>query len=70
MADQEKPQPVTLRELKNCIDQAVARLDEGEDAQVEVWYKKKGYRIFRVGQFGIVPDVTLTIGEKFLDFSD
>jgi hypothetical protein len=68
MSKQEKP--VTLRELKNCIDQAVARLDEDQDAEVEVWYKKKGYRIFRVGQFGIVPDVTLTIGEKFLDFSD
>lgn len=70
MSEQEKAKPVTLRELKNCIDQAVARLDEDQDAEVEVWYKKKGYRIFRVGQFGIVPDVTLTIGEKFLDFSD
>lgn len=58
---------MTLKELKSVIDQAVERAGEC-DAKVEVWYKNKGYRIARVGQFGLIPDVTITIGEKIFDF--
>lgn len=56
-----------LKELKAAIDKAVEHAGDC-DADVEVWYKNKGYRIARIGQFGIVPTVTITVGEKVFDF--
>lgn len=58
-----------LRQLKAVIDQAFENA-EGMDVEVEVWFKKRMYRIERVGQFGLVPDVTITIGPKVLDLNE
>ena len=56
-----------LHELKACIDKAVENAGD-YDAEVEVWFKKSMYRIDRVAQFGVVPDVTITIGAKEFTF--
>jgi hypothetical protein len=61
--DPKTEKPLRLRELKACIDRAVENAGDG-DPEVEVWFRKSMYRIVRVGQFGIVPDVTITIGPK------
>jgi hypothetical protein len=58
-----------LKELKQAIDRAVEYAGE-LNPNVEVWYKKKMYRIQSIGQFHLVPDVTITIGEKVLDLGD
>lgn len=55
-----------LKELKECIDKAVEHAGDC-DPDVEVWFKKKCYRIRSIGQFGVIPDVTITIGEKIYD---
>lgn len=61
-----------LYELKSCIDQAVKNAEAGgvdlEDVGVEVWHEPEDgpavrYKIVRVGQFGIIPDITLDIEE-------
>lgn len=54
-----------LKKLKEVIDQAVENAGDC-DPDVEVWFKKSMYRIMDVGQFGVVPDVTITIGKKEL----
>lgn len=63
---------MTLRQLKAAIDEAVGNLDlwNCPDAKVEVWFKKRMYRIDSIGQFQVVPDVTITIGPKELDLSE
>lgn len=56
-----------LRELKEVIDKAVA-CAEGCDPDVEIWVgKKRCYKIGSIGQFNLVPDVTITVGEKIYD---
>lgn len=53
---------LTLRQFKSCIDQAYARAGKAADhVEVEVWLDEKLYRVVRVGQFGVVPDVGITI---------
>ena len=52
-----------LRKLKEVIDQCVERAEDC-DPDVEVWFKKSMYRIREIGQFGVIPDVTISIGEK------
>jgi len=42
-------------------------MPENVNPDVEVWFKKSMYDIRAIGQFGVVPDVTITIGEKLLD---
>ncbi len=63
-------EPLTLRGLKSYVDKAVEGLNVDQDAKVEVLFCKKGYRILSVGQFGLAPDVTISIGEKFWDFEE
>lgn len=60
---------MSLRELKSCIDKACEYAGD-IDANVEVWIGKKAYSITRVGQFGIIPDVTITVGENIMDFTE
>ncbi len=55
-----------LNELKKVIDKAVESAG-GHDVNVEVWFKKSAYEIMSVGQFGIIKDVTITIGKKIYD---
>lgn len=58
-----------LKKLKEIIDLCV--INAGDcDPDVEVWFKKAMYDIREVGQFGVIPDVTITIGEKLLDFNN
>jgi hypothetical protein len=52
-----------LKQLKSCIDQCVKKAGK-LNPDVEVWVGNSMYRIKRVGQFGVVPDVTLTVGRK------
>ena len=56
-----------LKELKKIIDECVERAGDC-DADVEVWFKKSMYRIRSIGQFGVIPDVTIEIGPK--EFED
>jgi len=57
---------VKLRKLKEIIDGCVVRAEDC-DPDVEVWFKKSYYDIREIGQFGVVPDVTITIGKKLGD---
>lgn len=64
-AKKKAPKILSLKALKSCIDQAWANAGEAaEHAGVEVWLGDQAYRIVSVGQFGIVPDVTLTIKKE------
>lgn len=58
-----------LKKLKEIIDKCVENAGD-TDPDVEVWFKKAMYDIREIGQFGVVPDVTITIGEKLLDFNN
>ena len=63
--------PISLLELKRAIDKAVEYAGvTAEYCDVEVHYKKKGYAVIGVGQFGVKADIFLEIGEKIFDFSD
>lgn len=54
---------MTLKQLKSCIDQAYKKAGEkiAATSEVEVWLGDEMLRLKSVGQFGIVPDVTLTV---------
>lgn len=58
-----------LIELKRLIDEAVKNA-EGCDPDVEIWFNKNMYRVGRIGQFSVVPTVTIEIGEKIIDCND
>lgn len=55
--------PLTFKGLLSCLQQADEVVGDN-DVKVEVWVGDKMYRIVRVGQFGIVPDVTLTLADE------
>lgn len=56
-----------LKELKDMIDKAVEYAGDC-NPDVEIWVgEKKAYKIGRVGQFGVVPYVTIHVGEKIYD---
>ena len=55
-----------LREFKQLIDECVKRAGEC-DPDVEVHFKKACYDVRRIGQFGVVPDVVISIGEKIYE---
>lgn len=54
--------PFTLDGLLNCLKQAKENAGDN-DANIEVWVDNKMYRIIRVGQFGVTPTTTLTLGK-------
>lgn len=56
---------LNLKALKSCIDQAYERAGKAADhVDVEVWLGDELYRVVGIGQFGVVPDVTLTIKKE------
>lgn len=55
-----------LEEFKKIIDKAYEQA-EGCDVDVEVWLKNGMYKIQKIGQFGVVPTVTITLGEKMFE---
>lgn len=58
---------MTLKELKTIIDQAVDYAGDC-DPDVEIWIgDKKAYNIGRIGQYGVVPNVIISVGEKVYD---
>lgn len=57
-----------LRKLKELVDLAVENAGDC-DPDVEIWFKKSIYDIRSVGQFGVIPDLTIEIGEKLFDFT-
>lgn len=62
-----KPERLKLKQLKEIIDKAVEYAGEC-DPDVEIWVgDKRGYYIGSIGQFGVIPDVTIHVGEKFYD---
>jgi hypothetical protein len=66
---EESKKPMTLKRFAQIINECVERADPC-DPPVEVWYKKKGYHIDSIGQFSVIPTVTITIGEKICDLTD
>lgn len=59
-----------LKELKECIDIAVERAGEC-DPDVEIWIgEKRAHKIGSIGQFGFIPDVVISVGEKIYDSED
>jgi len=54
---------VTLLELKEIIDQAIENCD-GKVANVEISFKNSCYKIRKVSQFSVIPDIIIEIGEK------
>ncbi len=62
-----KPNQLKLKQLKEIIDKAVEYAGDC-DPDVEVWVgDKKAYRIGSIGQFGVIPDLTIHVGEKIFD---
>lgn len=58
---------VKLKQLKAVIDQCVDCAGDC-DPDVEIWIgDKKAYKIGRIGQYGVVPDVLISVGEKVYD---
>ena len=55
---------MTFKEVFSCFKQANKVLGKNGDVDIEVWIENKMYRIMRVGQFGFVPTVTLTLVDK------
>jgi hypothetical protein len=56
-----------LRKLKEVIDKCVENAGD-YDPEVEIWVgDHKAYKVARIGQFGIIPDVTISVGEKIFD---
>ncbi len=49
-----------LHKLKAIIDEAVKRA-EHTDPDVEVWYGEEEFGIKSIGQFGLIPDVTICV---------
>ena len=56
--------PMTFKEVLSCLQQANEVIPSDSDVALEVWLGEKMYKIIRVGQFGVIPDVTLTLADK------
>jgi hypothetical protein len=53
---------ISLRKFKSIVDEAVKRAGKTADhVGIEVWYKKRCYKIVSVGQFHIMPTMTMDI---------
>ncbi len=55
----------SLAELKSCIEKAAKTVErcgfDPDEIPIEVWDGDKRFRIMGVGQFGVIPDVTIDI---------
>lgn len=58
-----------LKQFKKIIDECVVRA-EHTDPDVTVWFKKAEYEIRGMGQYSVIPDVTITIGKKLWEEED
>lgn len=58
-----------LSELQRALNECSERAGD-YDPDIEIWFKKSMYSIMSIGQFGVVPDVTITIGEKLFSADD
>lgn len=58
-----------LKKFKEIIDKAYEQA-EGCDVEVEVWLKNSMYDIQRIGQFGVIPTVTITLGQKMFELDN
>jgi hypothetical protein len=53
---------ISLKKFKSIVDRAVKDAGKAADhVGIEVWYKKKCYKIVRVGQFSVVPTLTMDL---------
>jgi len=52
-----------LKQLSDCIDQCIRKAGN-QNPDVEVWLSNKMYRIKRIGQFGVIPDVIITVERR------
>lgn len=53
---------MTIKELKSCVDQCAKKAGKtAATAKVEIWLGDKMYTIKEVRQFGVVPDMSITI---------
>jgi hypothetical protein len=59
----ENKEPLTFKQVLNCFRQAQKGLGKN-DVDLEVWIGQKMYYVVRVGQFGIIKTVTLTLTDK------
>jgi hypothetical protein len=58
-----------LSELRRVLDRAAEKAGDVDD-EVEVWINEyQMCRIVRVGQFSVVPTVTLSLGEIVMDLT-
>jgi hypothetical protein len=55
--------PMTFKEVFHCLCQANENVGD-HDVELEVWIGEQMYQVVRVGQFGIIRHVTLTLTEK------
>lgn len=56
---------MTLKDFKSCIDQAYKAAGKtAKTAKVEVWLNGETYAITRIGQFGVVRDVNISIEKE------
>lgn len=54
-------QELKLRDLKELLDKAVVGLPDDSNPRVEIWFGDTLLRAVSVGQFSIVPDVTIHV---------
>lgn len=54
---------LTFKQVFSCLKQANKRLGKN-DIDLEVWVGNKMFRVIRVGQFSIIPTVTITLTDK------
>lgn len=55
---------MTIKELKSCVDQCAKKAGQAAaTAHVEIWLGDKMYSIKEISQFGVVPDMMITIAD-------
>jgi hypothetical protein len=61
----------TLKELKVLVDRAVDYAgNRAEHSDVEVWLGPKAYRIATVTQFGVIPTLSIELGDMCIDIAE
>jgi len=59
----ENKKAYSFKEVLKCFNMAKKKLGRA-DVDLEVWLGEKMYRVVRVGQFGIIKTVTLTLTDE------
>ena len=63
MSKEEFVKAYSFKEVLRCFKKANKEIGR-HDVDLEVWIGKKMYRVVRVGQFGIIKTVTLTLTDN------